>query len=347
MHCRSRAVRLSGVPLTTPLLIPSISSRGFPLDPEGIAESSLLLQYAEDALNESLLVSAYDLHHGTLVDGDSLLDERDGFGTVFDSPQLLIVDSGGYETGSSWESGHITRDAPPYHEFSYADYVSVVDRLGHDRPTMIVSYDGPDTIREDYNEQIRTAQRFFATRRHFASDLLLKPPASKGFHDPLALAPAAQNLVGFDVIGFTEKELGNRLLLRLETLARLRKLLSEEGVTAPIHLFGALDPLFTPLYFAAGAEIFDGLSWLRYVYANGLAVHPEAGALLRGGDDESPQLRDAMRVTVNLGELNQLKRQMERYASASSRGFAEFGSYGELMSQTYATMVARISRGGN
>lgn len=345
MQPRSRAVRLAGLTLTTPLLIPSVSSRGFPLDTSGIAESSLLLQYAEDALNESLLVSGYDLHHHTLVGGDALLDERGGLNTVFDRPQLLVLDSGGYETGSSWESGHIDRNASPARQFSEQDYVNVVDRLSHERPTLIVSYDGPEADRGTYQDQIHTAQRFFGARLHFAHDLLLKPPATEEFHDPRALAAAAPDLVGFDVIGFTEKELGGRFLLRLETLARLRAVLDDAGVTAPIHLFGALDPLFTPLYFAAGAEIFDGLSWLRYAYCDGLAVHPEAGTLLRGGDDDGPDLRDALRVTVNLGELSRLKRQMERYALASARGFEEFGSHGQLMSQTYATMMARINRG--
>jgi hypothetical protein len=146
-------------------------------------------------------------------------------------------------------------------------------------------------------------------------------------------------------VGFTEKELGDSYLSRLTTLARLRIVLDEAGISAPIHLFGALDPLFTPLYFAAGAEIFDGLSWMRYGYSGGLAVHPDAGALLRGEDDDQKLLRDAKRPVVNLGLLRALKRQMERYAAAGSRGFDEFGEHGQLLSQTYATMLARIETG--
>lgn len=253
---------------------------------------------------------AYDLEHRTLRDAGALLDGG-AAGTVFDRPQLLVVDSGGYETGQSWEGGHVERNDTAAAPYDAAAFARVVDRLPEERPTLVVSYDGPDVPRGGYDEQIRRAQAFFATRTHLASDLLLKPPAGR-WYTPRDLAPAAPDLLRFDVVGFTEKELGDSFLARLSTLARLRALLDDAGITAPIHLFGALDPLFTPLYFAAGAEVFDGLSWMRYAYCGGLAVHPDAGALLRGEDDDQQQLRDAKRPVVNLGHLRALKRQMER-----------------------------------
>ena len=66
-------------------------------------------------------------------------------------------------------------------------------------------------------------------------------------------------LEGFDLVGVTEKELGNSLLNRLHNTSRLRMALDEVSNEAPIHVFGSLDPLNVPLYFAAGAEVFDGL----------------------------------------------------------------------------------------
>ena len=70
----------------------------------------------------------------------------------------------------------------------------------------------------------------------------------------------------FDIVGVTEREIGESIHDRLVNIARLRKSLNAAEVTIPIHVFGGLDPLLTPLYFAAGAEIFDGLGWLRYAY---------------------------------------------------------------------------------
>jgi len=45
------------------------------------------------------------------------------------------------------------------------------------------------------------------------------------------------------------------------------------GVDIPIHIFGSLDPLTTILYFLAGAEIFDGLTWLRFGYHAGKTLY--------------------------------------------------------------------------
>lgn len=346
MDARSRQVRLAGLPLDTPLLIPSVSSRGFPLDKDGFAQSNLFLKYAVDSIDEALLVSAYDLEHRKLVDAEALLSGG-GTGTALDRPRLLVVDSGGYETGESWESGHVDRTSRPTEPYDSDTFAGVVDRLPLGRPLLVVSYDGPDVPRGSYADQIGRAQAFFAARPHLASDILLKRPTGRHWHTPRELVPAAPDLSRFDVIGFTEVELGDSLLDRLTTLAELRQILRSAGVVAPIHLFGALDPLFTPLYFAAGAEIFDGLSWMRYVYWDGLAVHADAGALLRGEDDDTQKLREAKRPVLNLGRLRELKRQMQRYAAKDSRGFDEFGDHGKVLSNTYATMLARAEAKGN
>lgn len=339
-------MRLAGLSLDTPLLIPSVSSRGFPLDKAGFAESNLFLKYAVDSIDEALLVSAYDLEHCTLVDAEALLSGG-STGTALDRPRLLVVDSGGYETGESWESGHVDRSDRLVKPYNADMFASVVDRLPQGRPLLVVSYDGPDVPRGSYADQVARAQVFFATRPHLASDILLKRPIGRRWHTPRELVPAAPDLSRFDVIGFTEVELGDSLLDRLATLAELRQILRSASITAPIHLFGALDPLFTPLYFAAGAEIFDGLSWMRYVYWDGLAVHADAGALLRSEDDDTQLLREARRIVLNLGQLRELKRQMQRYAAKGNRGFDEFGVHGKLLSNTYATMLARIEAEGN
>src|SRR6185312_9373800 len=80
-------------------------------------------------------------------------------------------------------------------------------------------------------------------------------------------------LSNFDVIGFTEKELGPSTLDRMVFIARLRQELEAAGLDIPIHIFGSLDTISTPLYFLAGADIFDGLTWLRYSYFDGLTLY--------------------------------------------------------------------------
>lgn len=344
MSGRSRDIYLAGVRFTTPLLIPSVSSKGFPVDSRGNWESALLVELALDGLTEALLVSAYDLtHHGLKGSEDFLKGESTG--SVMEQPRLLVVDSGGYETGKAWESGHPDREDRGVQTYGLATFISVLDRLPVDRTTLVVSYDGPDQVPGSYAEQIKRGRELFNGRGAFASDMLLKPEGGSRWHDPLRLTPAASDLQAFDVVGFTEKELGDSLLSRLVTLARLRAVLDNAGVLAPIHVFGALDPLLTPLYFAAGAEIFDGLSWLKYVYHDGLAVHPDAGSLLRGEQDDSQRFREGKRVVQNLGRLSELRRSLQRHARNEDASFAEFGDHASILADTYGTMLARLDTG--
>jgi len=53
----------------------------------------------------------------------------------------------------------------------------------------------------------------------------------------------------------------------------IRKELDKIGLNLPIHVFGSLDPITSILYFLVGAEIFDGLTWLKYSYFYGAAIY--------------------------------------------------------------------------
>jgi hypothetical protein len=63
---------------------------------------------------------------------------------------------------------------------------------------------------------------------------------------------------------------------RVAFVAALRDGLDNAGVDVPIHVFGGLDPQMTPLYCAAGADIFDGLSWLRYAFEGTAGVYDKS-----------------------------------------------------------------------
>ena len=76
----------------------------------------------------------------------------------------------------------------------------------------------------------------------------------------------AEEFASFDVVAITEKGLGESPIDRMAAIARLRRALDEANCRMPIHVFGSLDPLSICLYAMAGAEIFDGLTWLRYVF---------------------------------------------------------------------------------
>jgi hypothetical protein len=183
----------------------------------------------------------------------------------------------------------------------------------------LVNYDGYD---EDGNApfvaQIERAQLFFAQHPSYSQDLLIKPERAGRSLEVGGLSPnTLARLKGFDLLGFTEKDLGDSVLDKLRTLARLRDALDGAGVDAPIHLFGSLDPVMTPLYHAAGAEIFDGLTWLRYGYHWEVAMYRDDVPILdeRRGLSETRFARTTTTAIDNLAMLRTLGERMQLFAT--------------------------------
>jgi hypothetical protein len=343
MLARSRSLHLTPGPLSSPLLVPSVSSKGFPLQ-EGVSEAAHVLGFVSQDLQEALLISGYDLHHELLLDVPQLLGP-DYAATLYVNPELLIVDSGGYELAGDFESGEVNRGPRIVETFGSIEYASVVDRLSPDLAALIVSFDEPHETRGNYRDQRIRAQTFFAERPHFKSDFLLKPEPGSRYIDVGRLTPEIPDFRVFDVIGVTEKELGRSLIDRLVALAKLRSALDDAGITSPIHVFGALDPLVTPLYFMVGGEIFDGLSWIRYAYHDGVAVHQDALTVLLGNMDDDDRRRDARRHISNLSELQKLKHSLEKWAHDPSR-FDVLGSHSDNLREIYETVAVHLARKG-
>ena len=263
-------------------------------------------------IEESLLVSAYDIGHDLLADSDAFTS---GFHhSRYAQLGVLIVDSGWYEKNGGPPAGQFSVGVGEPRPWDESDYRSTIDNLDGDLRSIVVSWDytGPYTV------QIELAQDFFGNRASLGSDLLLKPPSGSRFHHFDRLSDAdASNLRAFDVIGVTERELGDSLLERLLTIARLRRQLDEVEVESPIHVFGGLDPLHTPLYFAAGAELFDGLGWLRYAYREGVAMNRDAAALLdRQINKRWMQALHSVSLQ-NLDELSRLTDDLRRFVHAN------------------------------
>jgi len=144
-------------------------------------------------------------------------------------------------------------------------------------------------------------------------------------------------LRGFDIVAVTEKELGNTLLQRLRMLKLLRELLDRTKVSAPLHVFGGLDPLLTPLYVACGAEIVDGVGWLRYAYLEDGAHHLETRALLDLDLDSRVPARIFTTVSRNLLFLRDLKHRLEILAAEQS-----FAAYSATRGATLEDVWRRV-----
>ena len=356
MIARSRRVRLrNGVEFQTPLLVPGLSGRALgpiPFEEEPRAKPkptpcSIVHSLAlVDGIDEALLISAYDIHHALIA--DSVAFQQGFTRSRYARPRVLIIDCGWYEKGWGPAGGVFIEglDAPrPWLE---SDYERTIEQLDPDIRAAIVNWDRAGS----YGNQIACAQSFFGKISRFSSIILLKPPHESRFHHLSRLSgDDFSNLRAFDVIGVTEKELGDTVIDRLVTLAKLRTYLDENDVQAPIQVFGGLDPLYTPLYFAAGGEIFDGLGWLRYAYRDGMSVNREASAILDGQVSKrwmqalhmvSLQNLDAMRVLT--AELRVFAHSQGDWSKISSKGEVFRPIYEQLEEQLTVHLGGRYGR---
>jgi len=312
---RTHTLRTGGV-IKTPLIIPSVSSRNvgrvdFDGEPESVA--SVALRISGHEITESVLVSAYDLHHGNLTQSEELLGGSPD--TIFSQPELLMVDSGQYETRE--RTGYDDAAARPAQGWDQDSYAEVLSKLP-DGNLAIVNFDHDHA---SFDDQVGAATELFAPHERFARVMLLKPLDDSGF---------------LDIVAVTEKELGNTLLSRFETTARLRALLDQAEVPAPLHVFGGLDPLLTPIYFACGAEIVDGVGWLRYAYLDETAQYGESRALLDLDVDAQVMQRMMVTISRNLGYLRDLKRRLELLADDEEGSWQRFSErYGTKLEDAW------------
>ncbi len=291
----------SGVHLKTPLLVPSFSSRGFGKERDGTPTTKAIFQAAREVLADTLLVSAFDLHHDLVpAPGPQV--------------ELAFLDSGGYETGpnddlSAYEDTSRTRGA-----WNAELHRSVLQGWQPSVPAVFVTFDRYADLQEQVHAGLNQVEEF----PHQLHAVLLKPTSPDGpLFDPRSVVTVARELQRFDVIGVTEKELGHSVLGRVIALAKLRRSLDQEGVAKPIHVFGGLDPLSTVLYFEAGAEIFDGLSWLRYGFAGGHALYRENYFALNVPLDSQPAAARAHMLMANLAGIRSLRLDLMEYAHAN------------------------------
>jgi hypothetical protein len=233
--------RIERISVETPLLIPSFSSRGFP-------DLSRIIDALRVDVSEMCLVSAFDLANG-YVPPD--------FETIAD---IVIVDSGMYETSPLAVAVDAYLPASSKREWNREAYRSLLNEMSTRMSltnTIVVSFDSY----LPFDEQVERAQDDFNCAPGAAQDFLIKPEVTGSFHGGMVLTSG--QIANFDVIGVTERELGRSPLERCQALLRLRSLLSAEGVATPIHVFGSITPAAVTAYFLCGADIFDGLNWLR------------------------------------------------------------------------------------
>ncbi len=300
----------SGISLETPLLIPSFSSKAFGFSHGGKPEVSRVLDATKVFITRTCLISAYDVHYEYVPDPQDLTITVD----------LMFLDSGGYEVSNVHDLSSVEKPVNRPDEWDAAKLRTTWDQWPDSLPAVLVSYDHP-SHRKPVSEQIREAKQATLDNPNHLHSFLLKPETQEEWclESALqALQAQVKDLAEFQLIGVTEKELGDSTFERMLRIANLRRVLDDAAMSIPIHVFGTLDPLSVCLYFAAGAEVFDGLTWFRYAYRSGQCVYIQNNANVVEDleiDDDETRMRT---IKNNLRYLDQLEGSLRLLARTGS-----------------------------
>jgi hypothetical protein len=207
-------------------------------------------------------------------------------------------------------------------------------------PSVLISYDHP-VERLPIKAQIERAKAMAPGREGFLREILLKPETAA--QKRLQMDEVIRNvraLADFDVIGVTEKEVGNSILNRMKNIAQLRRALDRIGLGTPIHVFGSLDTVTTPMYFLAGADIFDGLTWLRFAFHAENTLYKHNYGALKFGVATNADVIDGHCWNDNYYYMKDLELEMRRYLSSGD--FSVFKYHGDLFRSALQSTIEAI-----
>ena len=318
MLSKIREIRAGGKVIEkTPLLVPSFSSKGF-------WDIRQVYNEVQPLIDRPILVSAYDIFY-------EKIDRPD------DPAGLIILDSGGYEASKDADLSDYGDYSPNPQEWNEELFAKVISSWDIPEPTVFVSYDHPDR-RITFGEQITDALGALPGDQNSAREILLKPESEgQRFLDIGALLKHVESLAGFDLLGVTEKELGGNTAERMRNIAALRRGLDSIGCEIPIHIFGSLDTFNTVLYFLSGADVFDGLTWLRFSFFEGHTLYKHVHASRNYGLEISVDELDPACWFDNYQYLRQLERSMRKYTGSGE--FSEFEWNAEELDRAYKHVV--------
>jgi hypothetical protein len=308
--CKTR--NIGKIAIQTPLLIPSFSS----VVSRNIGEIHARLR---DHISTASLIGAYDLYYN-FIDRDKIW--------VSD---VVFIDSGTYEQLNQTASRNLRK-------WSLSMYLAVLDTLKPLTKVVLINYDKHGSLKK----QISDAQNLFSKYPEYATCFLCKPSqTSMSTVDVMSLIENISLIEPFNILGLTEKELGDSLLKRCENILKIRKALDSQGLTLPIHVFGCLDPLSILSYFLCGADIFDGLSWLKFGFYENVAIYINNHAFLKGIWSEPDLSIRALAYVLNLKELAHLMYNMRKFTREND--FAIFGLKENILKEvknlTYAAGI--------
>ena len=320
MLVKRREVRVGEHTVRTPLLLPSFSSKGFP-------KVQKILDTMSEYISDELLVSAYDIHHGSI-------------NTDLDFSSMIFVDSGGYEASKDHELSEIYEGDYKPKPWTLDQYQAVIENWSFNSPTVFVSFDHPD-LRLSIADQISRGVAMRIPATNAARSILFKPTTANSKRLPInEIVENLSKTNDFSIIGVTEKELGKSIIDRMNNIARIRNSLDGIGFDTPIHVFGSLDTLSTYLYFLSGADIFDGLTWLRYAFFEGDTIYKHSYGVLDLPITTNSDIVEGRCWTNNYQYMQEMRLNMSKFAKDGD--YIHFGKHRKMIQSAHESMVAEL-----
>lgn len=331
-----------GLYIETPLMVPSFSSKGFGFKKKkkkkdaDVSEVADALEFSREFLTESLLVSAYDIYYQHIP-----------FTEEHICTDITFLDSGGYECGNTYDISTTSKYNFDLKKWELEQLERELKKWPEHKAAIAVSFDNGNR-RVSLSEQINSANELFEKFPKMLSNFLVKPETKDQERIQVEnILTHINDLKPFNIIGVTERELGNSILQRMLNISIIRKALDESGNLVPMHIFGSLDPITSILYFLAGAEIFDGLTWLKYSYYNNAAIYTsnfgilnsELGINVRDGQVKS------LAIAKNAYYLEKMKYTMKDFLKFKDfKVFDQLGGigFGDIIEKSYRTFESNL-----
>ncbi len=244
-NSRILSMEKDSINFITPNYIPSFSSRDDHYLKERI--NTLLHEIPQQVI----LISAFDYYN---LRKEGHINPK--FVKKSFEKRLLFLDSGGYELQFS------DRD-----DWTALKYREIIEELrpnffvGYDR---IPSYERPSNTMSLISESIEFLKDYSGGKRvlliHFS---LMNNPLGE---IPSLIKKFQEFSDYFDILGFPEREIGANIIQRVQFIYYLRRELDKRKIFKPIHIFGCSDPISIILFILSGADIFDGLGWIKYAF---------------------------------------------------------------------------------
>jgi queuine/archaeosine tRNA-ribosyltransferase len=243
---RAKYLPLRGKAIKLPVYFPSISSIKTNLSPFAYFKILKVIQ-------PHFLVSAYDIFHAPnktefLKMLQTIIKE--------DGPTILM-DSGNYE--SYWAKNK-SWDIKSFNDILKKDVCDMAFCYDNQKPSVEISKNVSWIKSSTMESQSVTKKSTIAPIVHCAKEKLNKTVTE------------LNKQIYLTTVSIPERNLGDGILQRVETLTKLRRELMGLDHYINIHILGTGNPLSLLLLSLAGADMFDGLEWCQTVVNSRKAI---------------------------------------------------------------------------